>query len=185
MTAEYVSAFGGLPEVDEESVKLQLLLLGQPSPPPASSPPPPGIPPFPPVPPMAPPPQPPPSPPQPDAPPPVPPMAPPESPPPLAPPPPSPPQVPLGGTPPSPPPAPVVQDPLPTDAGVNVGLRVDDIVAPTIKLTGEPVVSVDLLKHYHDQGMELAPPPLSRTLIDSAGRVLGLGLIFRVLVPKT
>ena len=165
MTAEYVSAFGGLPEIDQGSVELQLLLLGQPSPPPASSPPPPGIPPFPPMPPMAPPPQPPPSPPQPDSPPPLPPMMPPPSPAPMAPLTPPPPQVPLGGPSPTPPPAPVVSDPLPTDGGASAGLRVDDIVAPTIKLTGEPVVSVDLLKHYHDQGMEHAPsPPLSSYL---------------------
>jgi hypothetical protein len=139
----YISSFG-LPVVVLESIRLELVLLGRPSPPPLSSPPPPGFPPFP----FSPPPESPPAPPPP--PPPSPPM--PESPPPPTPPPPIPPgrpPAPLGSS----PPPPLVPEIVVGAAAQGVSAR--DVTPPLIILRGNSRVDVQMLRSYLDLGEAL------------------------------
>ena len=145
----YIESFG-LPVVVADSVELELVLLGHPSPPPALSPPPPAEPARPPFPPFPLPPSPPPPP---ETPPPGP-----ESPPPPPSPPPPAPEAP--GSPPAPldssPPPPVVQEVeeivFERDDTAGQGVAAEDVLPPVITLNGEPTVTVQLLQTYADKG---------------------------------
>jgi len=143
VTETYITSFG-LPVVVSESVQLDLVMRGRPSPPPPASPPPPSVPPFP----FFPPPGNPPSPPLP------PPLSPPnpESPPAPVPPPPLSPGAP--GRPPPPrgssPPPPVVPE-IVFDAG-SQGVTVQDKLPPVIVLNGLSTVTVQIFQSYTDRG---------------------------------
>ncbi len=150
MTESYIASFG-LPVVVPESVRLELLLRGRPSPPPPASPPPPSFPLFPSFPPPG-------IPPSPPLPPPLSPPIP-ESPKaPVAPPPPAPgapgrPPSPRDSSPPPPPP-PVVRE-IVLDSGAQ-GVAVQDKLPPVIVLNGLSTVTVQMFQSYTDRGEPLS-----------------------------